>query len=65
MLRGLGRLDIFPLHDSGVARSVALIAGEDADLDRILEVLGPTRGMLYFHLLLGRLEQSRSQPVPV
>ncbi len=56
LLRGLGRLDAFPLRDSGVARSVALAAGRSVDLDAVLSTLGPTRGMLYFHLLLMRLE---------
>ena len=56
LLRGLGRLDVFPLKDSGVARSLALLSG-DANLnaDALLAALGPVRGMLYFHLLLGRL----------
>ncbi|MEO6835820.1 MAG: hypothetical protein ABI231_07940 [Candidatus Tumulicola sp.] len=64
LLRGLGRLDAFPLRDSGVARSVALMAGKSVDLDGVLDILGPTRGMLYFHLLLGRLRHSGSQPAP-
>ncbi|HEX8806205.1 MAG TPA: hypothetical protein VF741_04610 [Candidatus Aquilonibacter sp.] len=56
LLRGFGRLDTFPLRDSGVARTAALLSGEPTvDLDAILNVLGPTRGMLYYHLLLGRL----------
>lgn len=56
LLRGLGRLDVFPLRDSGVARSLALLSG-DARLDQetVLEILGPVRGMLYYHLLLGRM----------
>lgn len=62
LLRGLGRLDVFPLRDSGVARSVALVAGEGVDLDAVLETLGPARGMLYFHLLLSRIR--RPQPAP-
>jgi DNA-3-methyladenine glycosylase II len=61
LLRGLGRLDVFPLRDSGVARSVALVAGRSVDLDSVLTTLGPTRGMLYFHLLLSRLESARAQ----
>jgi DNA-3-methyladenine glycosylase II len=65
LLRGLGRLDVFPLRDSGVARSVALLAGTDVDLDAVLATLGPTRGMLYFHLLLSRLETRRAQPEPL
>jgi DNA-3-methyladenine glycosylase II len=55
LLRGMGRLDVFPLRDSGVARSMAKLAGRDVDLDAALDVLGPVRGMLYFHLLLARL----------
>jgi DNA-3-methyladenine glycosylase II len=56
MLRGLGRLDTFPMRDSGVARSLALLSGsQDLDQDALLAELGPSRGMLYYHLLLGRL----------
>jgi len=56
LLRGFGRLDIFPMRDSGVARTIKLLSGDpDVDIDAVLDVLGPTRGMLYFHLLLGRL----------
>jgi DNA-3-methyladenine glycosylase II len=62
MLRGLGRLEVFPLRDSGVARSVALLAGEAVDLDAVLETLGPSRGMLYYHLLLGRLHSATPGP---
>lgn len=56
LLRGLGRLDTFPLRDSGVARSLTLLAGgEGVDQAELLESLGASRGMLYYHLLLGRL----------
>lgn len=56
LLRGFGRLDTFPLRDSGVARSVRLLSGDpNVDLDAALDTLGPVRGMLYYHLLLGRL----------
>jgi DNA-3-methyladenine glycosylase II len=56
LLRGLGRLDTFPLRDSGVARSLSLLA-DSAHVDQaeLLERLGPARGMLYYHLLLGRM----------
>jgi DNA-3-methyladenine glycosylase II len=72
LLRGLGRLDVFPLNDTSVARNIALIAGPAPfDAQHILETLGPQRGMLYFHLLLGRLEargeigqQSFAMPLP-
>lgn len=56
LLRGFGRLDIFPMKDSGVARSVKVLSGNPSiDLDALLAELGPMRGMLYFHLLLGRI----------
>ncbi|MDQ2663193.1 MAG: hypothetical protein M3Y18_04070 [Candidatus Eremiobacteraeota bacterium] len=56
LLRGLGRLDVFPMRDSGVARSLRLLSGSpDTTVESVLDVLGPVRGMLYFHLLLGRL----------
>ena len=59
LLRGLGRLDVFPLNDSGVAASLKLISGDATiDLDRLLLHLGDQRGMLYFHLLLGRLARA-------
>ena len=55
-LRGLGRLDIFPEKDSGVAISLRALSDEDeVDAGAILQTLGAQRGMLYYHLLLGRL----------
>jgi DNA-3-methyladenine glycosylase II len=57
LLRGLGRLDVFPGNDSSVAHSIAFVAGpEPLDVPRIVDDLGPQRGMLYFHLLLARLD---------
>jgi len=56
LLRGFGRLDVFPMKDSGVARTIKLLSGDlEIDTHALLEALGPVRGMLYFHLLLGRL----------
>lgn len=56
LLRGLGRLDTFPLRDSGVARSLARLAnGAHVDEAALLDRLGPVRGMLYYQLLLARL----------
>lgn len=60
LLRGMGRLDVFPLRDSGVARSLAHAGG--SGLEDALETLGPVRGMLYFHLLLARLHLPNAQP---
>ena len=55
-LRGFGRLDLFPMNDSGVARSVKDLSGQtDVDVEALLGQLGPQRGMLYYHLLIGRL----------
>ncbi|HET7565525.1 MAG TPA: hypothetical protein VFJ96_11055 [Gemmatimonadaceae bacterium] len=57
LLRGFGRLDVFPMNDSGVARNLSLVAGgAPLDVDEVLATLGPQQGMLYFHLLLARLE---------
>ena len=63
MLRGLGRLDTFPMRDSGVARSVRALAGDaPVDMDEALATLGPLRGMLYYHLLLARMRNLVPQP---
>ena len=57
LLRGLGRLDVFPMRDSSVARNLALFFGsEQIVLDATLKALDPQQGMLYYHLLLARLE---------
>jgi len=63
LLRGLGRLDVFPENDSGVARSVAAFTNERVDVASALALLGAERGMLYYHLLLARLE-ARGEIVP-
>ncbi len=56
LLRGFGRLDTFPMRDSGVARTIKLLSGDpEIDVDAVLDRLGPMRGMLYYHLLLGRI----------
>lgn len=56
-LRGLGRLDVFPLGDSGIGSGLPRLAGDDRrELAEILALLGSQRGMLYYHMLLGRLE---------
>jgi DNA-3-methyladenine glycosylase II len=64
LLRGLGRLDVFPMNDSGAARSLALAAGDvPVDLPGLLASLAEWRGFLYYHLLLARLE-ARGEIVP-
>jgi DNA-3-methyladenine glycosylase II len=45
LLRGLGRLDVFPMNDSSVARNLTFIVGTvPLDIDRILAALDPPRG---------------------
>jgi DNA-3-methyladenine glycosylase II len=57
LLRGLGRLDVFPMNDSSVARNLSLVSSSDRiDVESILDLLSPQQGMLYYHLLLARLE---------
>jgi DNA-3-methyladenine glycosylase II len=57
LLRGLGRLDVFPANDTSVARNLRLVGAPAASaVEPLLDTLGPDRGMLYYHLLLGRLE---------
>jgi DNA-3-methyladenine glycosylase II len=55
LLRGLGRLDVFPRNDSGVAASLRFVGGSVDELERVLAALAPEQGMLYYHLLLARL----------
>ncbi len=57
LLRGLGRLDVFPANDTSVASNIALVAGSAPfNAPSVLTALGEQRGMLYFYLLLARLE---------
>ena len=57
LLRGLGRLDVFPMNDTSVARNLALVSGTaPIDIGAALHALSPQQGMLYYHLLLARLE---------
>lgn len=57
LLRGLGRLDVFPANDTSVARNLALVSGSPSvDVQAVLRALSPQQGMLYYHLLLARLE---------
>ena len=60
MLRGLGRLDVFPPGDVGVARGLGAIFADGSDADsastehavaRVVERFGDRRGYLYFYSL--------------
>jgi DNA-3-methyladenine glycosylase II len=55
-LRGFGRLDIFPMKDSGATALLRSLSGNpNIEVEPIIEALAPQQGMLYYHLLLGRL----------
>lgn len=57
LLRGLGRLDVFPPGDVGAARGLRALMRlrADAPLEPIIERFGDYRGCLYFYALGGRL----------
>ena len=55
-LRGFGRLDVFPMNDSGATAGLRKLSGDPAiEAEPIIDALRPQQGMLYYHLLLGRL----------
>ena len=65
LLRGLGRLEVFPGDDVGAQKSLARWLGRPGplDYDGVSKALGkwrPFAGMLYFHLLLDGLSKAGS-----
>jgi len=55
-LRGFGRLDVFPMNDSGAEAGLRKLSGDPGvRVEPIIATLSPQQGMLYYHLLLGRL----------
>lgn len=63
MLRGLGRLHVFPGDDAGARNNLKrwLRLKDSLDYEGVLRTLGPWRaygGLIYFHLLLDRLEDA-------
>lgn len=55
-LRGFGRLDIFPMNDSGATASLRTLSGDATiEAEPVIAALVPQQGMLYYHLLIGRL----------
>ena len=66
LLRGFGRLDVFPPTDSGASLSMKVLSSNPRiDESTVLESLDGVRGMLYFHLLLGRLHGMSSPTIGV
>jgi len=58
-LRGFGRLDVFPMNDSGATALLRTLSGDAAiAVEPVIEALAPQQGMLYYHLLLGRLAKN-------
>jgi 3-methyladenine DNA glycosylase/8-oxoguanine DNA glycosylase len=57
LLRGMGRLDVFPAGDVGAARGLGTLMRLEPgpSLDRIVQRFGPHRGYLYFCALGGSL----------
>ncbi len=67
LLRGFGRLDVFPAGDSGALRGLTALLRlpTPAALERAVERFGDCRGYLYFCGLGGRLLAERLiQPAP-
>ena len=63
LLRGLGRLDIFPGDDVGARKKLAHFLGKRKPLDydgvrRAVAGWHPYAGLVYFHLLLARIEKA-------
>ena len=63
LLRGLGRVDIFPGDDVGARKKLALFLGKRKPLDydgvrRAVAAWQPYSGLVYFHLLLARIEKA-------
>jgi len=61
LLRGLGRLDVFPRTDSGAKRSLQTYLNLDSNFDyrqmmRLVDKWQPFAGLVYFHLLLNKLK---------
>lgn len=62
LLRGFGRIDMFPGDDVGARNKLQALLGhsEQFTYERIKEITSywqPYAGFVYFHLLLGQLEQ--------
>jgi len=68
LLRGLGRIDVFPGDDVGARNRLARWLGHEGPLDypgvrRAVQRWRPYAGLVYFHLLLVGLTQSGEMPL--
>ena len=68
MLRGLGRLHVFPGDDVGAQKNLARWLGRPSPLDyagvkRVVDKWQPYAGMVYFHLLLDGLSKAGALPI--
>jgi DNA-3-methyladenine glycosylase II len=64
LLRGLGRLDIFPQSDVGALnglRAYLVASGREESAHEALVRWAPDAGLVYFHLLLRGLEQQATR----
>jgi DNA-3-methyladenine glycosylase II len=69
LLRGLGRLDVFPTGDVGARKSLGKWLGSPVELDdaavkQTLDLWQPYSGLIYFHLLLKGLSEKGVLPIP-
>lgn len=55
LLRGLGRMEVFPSSDVGAQKGLRSIVGSAVDLDALIERAGDRRGYLYFYALASKL----------
>jgi DNA-3-methyladenine glycosylase II len=63
LLRGLGRLNVFPGDDVGARNNLQRWLGRNVDFDydevrRVTSRWAPYSGLVYFHLLLDRIEEA-------
>lgn len=63
LLRGLGRLAVFPADDVGARNNLQRFLGLDPDMDyeavrRAVSPWAPSAGLVYFHLLLDRVDRA-------
>ncbi|MDR3577110.1 MAG: hypothetical protein P4L50_24885 [Anaerolineaceae bacterium] len=69
LLRGLGRLNVFPEGDVGARKSLIKWLGipddvDDAGIKKTLDAWQPYSGLVYFHLLLRGLSEKGILPMP-